>query len=234
MICPHDTVRDPEGWQRMARQLAVQLAAPIHLAGADDFADFRYGMAGADLVYASSADALALIDGAGFAPLARPAGQFDEALVICAAQEPIPSIDAIHGAAIATVEPLLSTKLALHMLRRQGVTPARLAHRDSWLSVVRSVWNGELPFGIIYRDAYQALSPAGRAMVRVLASTDERVAFHMLCIRPGLRAGSELRAARLEAMGASDAGASALAAVGLAGWLPVDDAEIALLRAAAE
>jgi hypothetical protein len=229
-VCPHDTARNPQGWQRFTQRMAARLGLSIHFEACPDFASFRRGMAGADLVYANPADALHLIDRHGFSPLARPADTYDEAVLVCGPAGPLPQLYALHGSTVVSVKQLLPTQLALAALRERGVTPANVAHRDSWLSVVRSVWNGEAPFGILYRDAYEELSPQGREMIRVMETTDARAAFHMMLARPEIDAALATAAVGLMALSSSPEGRSALAELSISAWLPVGDDDLAAMR----
>ena len=231
MVCPHDTARNPEGWTRLVDYMATRLDRPICFSRSSDFVAFRQSIASADLVYGNPTDSLRLLDTHGFRALAHPAHCYDEALLITGPDGNLPSIEAIHGAVVSTVTSLLPSRLALKMLRERGITPANLTHRDSWLSVMRSVWNGEVPFGIIYHDAYDAISPEGRAMVRVLATTNERVAFHMLCAQPPI-CDSLLRLTDLlTTMSADPEGIAVLTNLHIQEWLPVTDDDLARLRA---
>lgn len=229
-VCPHDTMRNPEGWSRLVTYLSQHLGVPISFIPARDFADFYSCWHAADLIYASSSDALTLIDGRGFRPLVRPTDTYDEALLVASPDAPSPLLEALGGAPVATVEGLLPTRLALRMLSARGITPGALANRDSWLSVVRAVWGGEAPFGIIYRDAYDALSPEGRAMVQVITATSERCAFHVLCARPRLGTHAGCLSDALVAMAGDAAGNDILESVHLVGWRAVTDDELAAMR----
>lgn len=231
VVCPHDTARNPEGWSRLAHYMATRLDRPIRFSRSSDFAAFRQSITSADLVYSNPADSLRLLDTHGFRALAHPAHCYDEALLITGPEGNLPSIEAIHGAVVSTVTSLLPSRLALKMLRERGVTPANLTHRDSWLSVMRSVWNGEVPFGIIYRDAYDEISPQGRAMVRVLATTNERAAFHMLCAQPSICDSFSRLTDLLTTMSADPEGMAVLTSLHVQGWLPVADDDLARLRA---
>jgi phosphonate transport system substrate-binding protein len=230
MVCPHDTARNPAGWNSLAQYLTARLDIPIRFTPLFDFTAFRQNLASADLVYGNPTDALGLLDAHGFCPLVRPADIYDEAIIIAGPDHELPAIEAIHGAAVATVTQLLPTRIVLRALRERGITPASLAHRDSWLSVVRSVWNGEVPFGILYRDAYDELSPQGRAMVRVMESTSDHAAFHILCAGPAISESRAILADLLGAMGADPQGQVVLADLRIPGWLPVTGAEIATMR----
>lgn len=229
-VCPHDTMRHPEGWPRLVKYLSQHLSVPIDFLPSRDFADFYSRWPTVDLIYASSNDALTLIDGRGFQPLVRPTDTYDEALLVAGPDVLPPPLDAVGGAVVATVEGLLPTRLALRMLRARGITPGALANRDSWLSVVRAVWGGEVPFGIIYRDAYDALSPAGRAMVQVLTSTSERCAFHVFCAEPSVGSYAGCLSDALVAMAGDAAGNDILESVHLVGWRAVTTDELATMR----
>ncbi|NNJ11331.1 PhnD/SsuA/transferrin family substrate-binding protein [Chloroflexales bacterium ZM16-3] len=229
-VCPHDTVRDPEGWYRLVQYLTARLDTKIHFQISIDFTDFHEGMSSADVVYASPSDAMTLIDTHGFCPLVRPSETYDEAMLVTSPDGPLPKLEAIHGATVVSVEDLLPTKLALKVLRERGITPANVANRDSWLSVVRSVWNGEAPFGILYRDAYEELSPQGREMIRILETTDVRGAFHILVARPDVCADLSDLTTTLLAMHSDPDGDTVLADLSIPGWSPVSDDQIAALR----
>lgn len=231
-VCPHDTARNIEGWHRLARYLSRHLGRQVRFGLSPDFADFHRRAAEADLAYASPVDALRLIDRHGFTPLARPVGIYDEALIIASPDAPAVAIEALGGAPLATVEGLPATKLALRMLGARGLTPGPLVGRDSWLSVARAVWGGEAPYGILYRDAYEELSPQGKAMVQVIGTTDERCAFHALCGAPWLGPDAEAVSSALVAMASDGAGKEVLEELRLVGWRAVSADEVAVMRAA--
>lgn len=230
VVCPHDSVRNTEGWHRLSQYLAGYIGLELHCALALDFTDFYGRYAEADLVYASPGDALTLIDQYGFAPLVRPTDTYDEALIITSLDVPAQTVEALDGSALAAIEGSLPTRLALRMLQSRGIVPGPLVGRDSWLSVVRAVWGGEAPFGILYQDAYDALSPQGKAMVQVVTATSERCAFHVLCAAPGLGANAGAFADTLVAMAGDAAGRDVLADMHLVGWRPVSPDELAVLR----
>jgi hypothetical protein len=230
MVCPHDMARNPEGWHRMGQYLNARIDMPISFSPSFDFAEFRQHLTSADLVYGNATDSLSLLDTQGFRPLARPADTYDEALLIAGPDGVLRSIEAIHGAAVATVTHLLPTRLALRTLRGRGITPSNLMHRDSWLSVVRSVWNGEAPFGILYRDAYDELSAQSRGMIRILESTDDRSVFHMFCARPETCDSLPALTDLLTAMSSDPEGKLVLADLRILEWLPITNSELAGLR----
>lgn len=229
-VCPHDTVRNSEGWFRFVQYLTQHVGLEVHFSLSLDFADFHSRFAACDLVYANPSDALTLIDGHGFTPLARPMATFDEALVVAGAGVPAVGLEALAGAPVATVKGLLPTKLALRLLSQKGVAAGDFVERDSWLSVVRAVWGGEAPYGFLYRDAYDELSPQGKAMVQVIAATNEGCAFHMLCGGPLLGARAARLVAALTGMADEPAGQELLRELHMPGWQAVDADNLVRMR----
>lgn len=229
-VCPHDTIRNSEGWFRLVQYLSQRLSAKLHFHISLDFTEFHSTYTTADLVFANPSDALKLIDQHGYIALMRPSDSYDEALVVAGQDSPEVSLNALNGAALATVEGMLPTKLALRMLKSKGVVPGSMASCDSWLNVVRSVWNGEVPYGVLYRDAYDELSPQGKAMVQVIGATDERAAFHILCCGPKTRARCDELAAVLRDMADDGLGREVLSDLHFGGWQSVSAAELEAMR----
>jgi ABC-type phosphate/phosphonate transport system substrate-binding protein len=229
-VCPHDTVRNSEGWFRLVQYLSQKLATNVHFSLSLDFADFHERFSASDLVYANPSDAIKLIDGHGYTPLARPTEVYDEALLVAGPDGPTPPLAALTGAPLATITAMLPTKIGLRLLDEQGVVPGSLVNCDSWLSVVRSVWGGDTPYGIIYRDAYEELSPQGRAMVQVIATSDCRCAFHVLCAGPQLAAQAGALSAAMLGMADDALGQEVLADMKLPGWQAVTAEQLDLMR----
>lgn len=229
-VCPHDTIRNTEGWYRLVQFLSHRLGLTLHFTPALDFEDFHGHFSRADLVYANPSDAIRLIDQHGYTPLARPANLYDEALVLASAEQGVQDLEGLRGADLAVVEGLLPTKLALCLLRSKGIEPGTLVARESWLAVVSTLWRNETPFGVVYRDAYDDLSAQSKAMVRVLAATDARCAFHMLCAGPALADRHDLFAALLRSMEADSEGRLVLDDMHIAGWAAVSAEELSRLR----
>lgn len=230
-VCPHVMVRNPSGWQRMIQYLSQHLGLRIRFSLILDNSNFKLSNRSADLVYANASDALSLIDDHGFAPLVRPTDSYDEALLVARHDAPALSIEPVDGAELAIVDGAISTSLAMRMLRAKGVAPGGLLRRDSWLDVVQTVGAGEAPYGIVYREAFEALPPQVRAQVQVIATTSERCAFHLFCSGNQLAPHAGALADALVAMAGDGAGNDVLAELQLVGWRPVGADELAAMRA---
>lgn len=234
MVCPHDTVRSAEGWYRLVQYLTARIGLELHFELALDFADFAAHVAEADLAYLSPKDCYTTRRNHGFTPLVRPQGIYDEAVVIAAAEDSAATLEGIAGAPLATVPALLPAKIGLGLLQRRGIAPGEIRECESWLAVVRNVWGGEVRYGIIYRDAYAELSDQGKAMVRVLAATEEQAAFHCMSVGPRLAERAGAIAEALAAMAGDPLGQEVLGEIHIPGWAPITPDELARTQALIE
>lgn len=230
MVCPHDTVRHAEGWYLLIQYLTYKTEAAFHFDLSLDFADFGERYTTAELVYANPADAMRLL-ASGYTPIAAPIDIYDEAFLVAGANVATSEIAAVHGASLATVSALLPTKLVLRLLDRNGVTPGDLKNCESWLGVVRALWNGDTPYGILYRDAYLELSDQGKSMVKIVAETNEHVAFHMFCASPKIGNLADRIGSLLLAMADEPEGRDILAQLGIPGWRLMSHSEINTMHA---
>lgn len=234
MVCPHDTVRSAEGWYRVVQYLKGKLGVELHFELAMDFAEFHANLAKADLAYLNPKDCYTLRRDNGFVPLVRPSNVYDETLIVAGADDASSTLASVSGAKIATIPEMLQAKLGLKLLERSGVATSELTACDSWLGVVRSVWGGEAPFGMIYRDAYEELSDQGKGMVRVLATSDERVAFHCMSVGPKLADKQDVITQAFLDMPTDVLGKEVLADIQLPGWTVIGDDELVKMAALIE
>lgn len=234
MVCPHDTVRSAEGWYRIVQYVTARLGLELHFELSMDFGEFHANLGKADLAYLNPRDCYKMRREHGFTPILRPAETFDETLIVAAAGDNTSTLASLAGATVATIPPMLQTKLGLRLLAREGVSVGELKPCDSWLGVVRSVWGGEAPFGMIYRDAYEELSEQGKSMVRVLATTDERAAFHCVSVGPALAEQRQAIALLLLGMATDPAGQDILHDIHIPAWAPIASAELARMQALIE
>ncbi|RRR76587.1 MAG: hypothetical protein EI684_02680 [Candidatus Viridilinea halotolerans] len=229
-VCPHDTVRNSEGWYRLVQYLSGHLGLNVHFGLALDFADFHERFAASDLVYANAGDTLKLVDQHGYTALARVVGRFDEAVLVASTDLADATIGHVDGAKVATIAGTLPVKLAMRMLKAQGVAPGEVLDRESWLSVVQAVWGGDAPYGVLDRDSYTDLSPQGQAMVKLLHTTNEQCAFHAFCIAPSMAGHADQLRQALLSMAGDATGKEVLGDLSIPGWEAVDAAALATMR----
>lgn len=230
MVCPHDTAKKPERWFRFVQYVNHRLAIAIHLEISLDFKDFRQQLETADIVYANPADSIYLLEQKEFSPLVRPLNLYDEIVFIAKRDISNPTLDSLQGADIATVTSMLPTKVALHMLKERGIAPAQILDKASWLGVINSVSKNEAPFGIVYKDTYDELSPNAKEMVNVFAASDEKVIFHQINIGVNvIPFKSELESILL-AMNTDETGKNVLQELNIDGWQLTTPEEIGKIK----
>ncbi len=226
MVCPHDTVKEPDRWYRLEQQLIQQLGLEMQFELSLDFQDFHANLGKADIVYANPGDTLKLMQ-QQFVPLVRPQDKYDEAVFVASTELSAPTLESLSGAEIATVKSQIPTRIALHMLHERGIVPGALHDKDSWLSVISEVWNRAADYGIVYKDTYDNLSDQGKGMVQAIAESQERKAFHSIAIGPKLHDKQQEITAMLLAMDTDEKGKEVLAELSIAKWLPVTPEELA-------
>jgi ABC-type phosphate/phosphonate transport system substrate-binding protein len=230
LVCPHDTVQNPDRWYHLEQYIIHQLGVELQFEIMLDFEDFHANLDRAALVYANSTDSLMLAAEKGFTPIARPKDMYDEAVLVANPEIASPTPAALQGAELVSVTSLLPTHIARHMLSEQGVTPATIHNKDSWLSVISSVWNKEHDYGIVYKDTYEGLSEQGKSMVQAFATSNERKAFHCLMLGPTLAAQQQPLTDLLLAMGSDAESSEILTELHIPQWVPVTSEEFATMQ----
>lgn len=231
MVCPHDTAKGPERWYRLAQYLSQKLDAEATFQLALDFQDFHNHMESADIIYANPMDTFKLLNEAGFMPLVKPTELYDELVFIANNDIPNPTLEALQGTHIATVTRMLPSNIARYMLKKRSIEPAEFRNRDSWLAVIRTVWQRELDYGIVYKDTFDDLSDQGKEMTNAFAASDERVAFHSVSINPSC---SDKKAALENIFLTMDADADGQAVLSdlhrIQKWEPITQEELGMIQ----
>ncbi|MDM8528849.1 PhnD/SsuA/transferrin family substrate-binding protein [Anaerolineales bacterium HSG24] len=186
LVCPHDTAKNPERWFFLTQYLSTILDAHVSFENYLDFAEFHANLDKADIVYANPQDCVKLNSEFGFIPIFRPAGMFDEVVLIMGEDVEATGIEALQGQKVAGVMDMLPTKIGLSVLDKHGIKPAEMVDNDSWLAVVNNIIQGKIEYGFVYKDTFDGLSPMSKEMVNLLYTSNEQLAFHCLAIGPRL------------------------------------------------
>jgi ABC-type phosphate/phosphonate transport system substrate-binding protein len=226
MICPHDTIHEPERWYHLEKYLAQKLGIDVQFEMSLDFPDFHANIAKADIIYTNPTDHLNILSPKGYLPLVRPADLCDEAVFITNTETANPTLESLQGVELATVKELIQTRVALHALQLKGIAPGSLHHRDSWQGVISGIWNGEVQYGIVYKDTFDHLSEHGKSMVNAFASTNEGIAYHTIDIGPNLADRKDEIAQVFLAMDSDEEGRTVLKELDIAKWVSVQQAEL--------
>lgn len=195
-----------------------------------DFQDFHENLHAAHIAYLNPTDCLKMRTDHGFVPLVRAEGHFDEAVFVTHPETASPTLAAMSGVDVASVRSQIPTRIALNMLHSQGVQIGKLQDKESWLSVISSVWGNEVDFGILYRDTYEHLSDQGKSMIQVIATSDEQKAFHCLSVAPALADKQQEITQALLAMADDAQGKEVLAELDIPRWVPITDDELTTMQ----
>ncbi len=231
MVCPHDTVHNPDRWFRLEQYLVQHLGIELQFELSLDFADFHENVANATLAYLNPNDCLDLRSEHGFVPLVRAAGQHDEAVFVASPDVASPTLASIAGQPLVTVTSALPTRIGLHMLHEAGIHPSALLNHDNWQAVVSAIFREEAQFGILYKDSYDHLSDQGKSMAIPFATSDAQKAFHCLSVAPSLAARAADITATLTAMHTDPAGKEVLAELEVSQWVPITDEALTAMEA---
>jgi hypothetical protein len=229
MVCPHDTATNPDRWYRFIQYLGQKLESHLQFEIALDFTDFRENIGKADIVYANPSDTLRLIDD-GLEAIARPSNLHDEVVFLASTEIANPTLEALAGQTLLSVEKLQPTKLAMHILQERGITPAGIQDCESWTSVISTIWRGEAQYGLIYKDTYTELSDQGKSMVNAFFTSDEKVNFHNLLVGRNAAPQKDAFTQIVLGMHSDDAGKEVLQELNVAQWLPTTPADIDRIR----
>lgn len=231
-VCPHDTIHEPERWTELAVYLNAVTGAGLTFDISIDFPDFQDHLDQCGFVYANPGDTLDLVNNHQFTVLARPAGRFDEAVLVCNTEQEA-TLAGINGKPLSTVVSLLPTKIAMQMLGKQGIAPSELHHVDSWQAVIGCIWRGECQYGVVYKDTYDGLSEQGKGMVTLIATTNEQSAFHTLLVGPALADRADALRETLFAMPSDPTGKALMERLKISAWEPVNEADLDTMQALA-
>ncbi len=184
MVCPHDTVKNPDNWFFFAQQIGKLSKQVISFQPSMDFKDFHHKMAYADLIYANPQDSLSLYCDYGYIPLARPQGLYDEVVFIANKKLKGKGLAQLNNQKIASVTSMIPTALAIKHLHAKNITPRIIENRDSWLAVMRAVYTGDCPFGFVYQDFYKSLGNLSKSSVNFIEATLSKTLYHMMLLHP--------------------------------------------------
>jgi len=234
MVCPHDTAINPERWFLFSQYLSKASNLSIHFSPSIDFQDFHQNLTESDLVYANPQDSLRLFLDHQYQPFARSENLFDEVVFIANKDIENHSLQGINNSTVASVATLLPTCQALCWLKKSGITPSAVYHRDSWLSVINSVKKGDAPYGVVYKDLFISLNKLSRSTVQAIDMTDEKNTFHMFMTHPEAQHHRSHIASILLKMHEIPGGNKILGQLGMTRTIPTDDSALNFIAEAKE
>ena len=184
LVCPHDTARKPERWYLFAQLLGKHIGSIVSFEPCLDFNEFHEKLTSADIIYANPQDSLKLYQHNKYIPLAHPVEMYDEVVFISSRDRDQASLQDIDGQGIVSVRSMMPTCLAIEFLNAQNIRPTHVENRDSWMAVVKSVYKGDISFGLLYKDFYDGLNELTRSAFNVIDETREQKIHHMFMLKP--------------------------------------------------
>lgn len=216
------------GWYIFNTWLQKQLDARIHLELFSDFNSQRTAIRNdqIDIIYANPFDASMLIREKNFTALVRPAKQADEVVVVVPADSPANAVtDLTPGVRLVFTNDPDVQLIGMIMLEPADLNGDNLQSQevDSYPVVAKRLLRKEADAGFFLKEAFDALAPATRENLKVLAESQISVIHHALLVGPRLAERREEIRNRLLTMTDDAKGASVMESLGLHSWQPVDE-----------
>ena len=226
MVCPHDTAGDPIKWFQFAQYLTKHCNNSIKYYKCLDFVEFHQRMSEADIVYANPQDSLVLLEKYNFIPLAHSTNLYDEIVFIANKDTKRDSLDDLNSSECVSCNGMMVTRVGIKCLFDKNITPKKIYSKDNWMSVVKSVSQGDKPYGFVYKDFYDGLNQLSQGLITKLDETNERSIFHSIFIKPGHFNKEEAITNVLTSAHEDEKGLDALKAINVEKFIPVSTDEV--------
>jgi hypothetical protein len=226
MVCPHDTAGDPIKWFQFAQYLTRATGTSTRHHTCFGFDEFHGEMATADIVYANPQDSLVLLDQHGFVPLVHSSNLYDEIVYIANRDAAHQTLFDLGAMDCVSCNSMMVTRVGIKGLLDRGIRPSLIASKDNWMAVFKAVSQGEKPYGMVYKDFFDALNPSSRDLIVKLGETHDRTIFHSILINGRHREAAAAVAEVLTRAHLDEKGAKALKGVQIESFVPVTAAEI--------
>ena len=223
-VGPDVHVRDLADWFVLGARLQRTLSMPFRVSVYDDVDELHraYRSGTVDLVLANAADTAVLVREQGFRPLLRPRGVADEACIVAAAASLFARVEDLARplAVAATGAP------DVDRICRILLEPADLSADDlrtvacrNYTLVAKAVLTGQVHVGFFLKAAFDDLTPAVRAGLRELISSQIHVVSHCLLAGPALAPFGDALAGLIEGLADEEAAQRLLVGLGAPlGW----------------
>lgn len=236
-VCPHDTAKNLAGWFLINTYLQRQLNLSMRFEPCENFNTEREQVlaGGYHVVYANPYSALQYWRERHFIPVARPAGVFDETLLVARHNHPADLSQVSTAAPLkvaSATDKLIVHFLGLTLLNQLGVamTDCQFEMVGNHLKAVHAVRDGRADVGFVFNETWQGLSDTSRSSLKVLAATQSHMASHCFCISPELAPRHAEIQAVLCGMGQDPAGRKILDDLRFQGFEPMATHELEALQ----
>lgn len=218
------------GWYIFNTWLQRQTDQAIHLEIFNDFASLHSAIQKdqIDLIYANPYDAAMLVREKGFLPVAKPAGESDEAIIAVVNSSDVNAVEELEpGVRVAYTDDPDVRLMGMIMLEpadldSDNITPVLTG---SYPVVAKHLLKNEADVGIFLAEAFDDLSNLIKSQLRVLVRSQISVIHHSLMIGPKFQYQREAMTELLTSMHHDEKGRSILQSLGFSAWEKVDDEE---------
>jgi phosphonate transport system substrate-binding protein len=230
-VCPHDTAKNLAGWFLLNTYLQRKLGLAMRFDPCDNFNVEREQVlaGGYDLVYANPFSALKYQQKLGFVPVARPAGVFDETMLVARRGAGLPATRPLKVA--SATDKLIVHFLGLTLLNQLQVPLADCSFQmaGNHLKAAQAVLAGQADVGFVFNETWHGLSASTRDALEIVAATESQSASHCFCVGPALVGRLDEVRAVLCGMDADPAGRKILEDLRFSRFEPMDRAALDLL-----
>jgi ABC-type molybdate transport system substrate-binding protein len=226
MVCPHDTAGDPIKWFQFAQYLTRYCESSTKYYKCLDFTEFHQKMSQADIVYANPQDSLELLEKYDYIPLVHSINLYDEIVFIADNNIKSGSLSLLNDSECLSCNGMMVTRIGIKALLEQNIRPKRIFSKDNWMAVVKSVSQGEKPYGFVYKDFYDGLNKLSKSLVTKIAETSQQSIFHSIFIKAELADKSDKLIKLLSEAHLDEKGRDTLKGVNIEKFIPVSRAEI--------
>lgn len=141
----------------------------------------------ADMIYANPFDAARLVRERGYVALARPVDNYDEVVVVVAADSPFHKIEDLpHGVRVAFPPDKNVRNIGLRLLEVADLNESniQIEETDAFSKVTAGVLKGRVQVGFFLSTAYHQLSELSRENMRVLLESRIHDIYHVILLHP--------------------------------------------------
>ncbi|HBA34521.1 MAG TPA: phosphate ABC transporter substrate-binding protein [Gammaproteobacteria bacterium] len=228
-VSPDFTPEHIPGWFIFNTWMQKALSEVIHLELYDNFESQRKAIQSneIDIIYANPYDAAFLVREKKFAPLVKPTGKSDEAIIAVHESSPFTCVEDLQpGTRISRTDDPDVNMMSMIMLE-----PAELdkqntqsCTRDTYILVAKDLIQGNADIGFFLAEAFHDLSKLVRTQMRALVSSHIRIISHSLLVGPRMQPLTDTLLTALTDMSSSSP--AVLESLGFDGWTLINEEEM--------
>lgn len=185
-VCPHDTAKNIASWFLFNTYMQRNLGVDIHFEPRDNFLEERELVlqGGYQLIYANPYSAVVFSTSLGYLPVARPAGLFDETVLVGMEKEDRTQKHPLRIAS-ATDKLIVHTQ-GLTLLEKLGIpiSACEFQFVGTHLKALQTLIQEKADLAFVFSETWNGLTRSTTQGLAVMAETSSREVFHCFSILP--------------------------------------------------